>query len=87
MNDSETTEKELTLDALRKRREALLRERDVIDGVLRERTNLRGWQWFAPDGPNGGVLCKVGTPTETLWYAEGRAATRAEVVESIESKP
>ena len=30
-------------------------------------------------------LFDVGEPTETLWYAEGRPATRAEVLASIES--
>lgn len=34
--------------------------------------------------PNG-VLFALGEPTEVLWYREGRDATRAEVLESIES--
>lgn len=33
----------------------------------------------------GGVLFHVGKPVEVKWFAEGRPATRAEVVESIES--
>jgi hypothetical protein len=33
----------------------------------------------------GGTLFKLGDPSETLWFAEGREATRAEVMESIES--
>lgn len=32
-----------------------------------------------------GVLFKVGEPTRTLWYCQGRIATRAEVLESIDS--
>jgi hypothetical protein len=32
-----------------------------------------------------GVLFNVGPPTEVRWYCEGRPATRAECVESIES--
>lgn len=32
-----------------------------------------------------GVLCELGDPTELHWYAEGRTATRAEVVASMES--
>lgn len=40
----------------------------------------RRWQWYAA---TNGVLCEVGDPTETLWYAEGRTATRAEIEESI----
>ena len=36
--------------------------------------------------PNGnGVLIQMGEPESVEWYACGRAATRAEVVESIES--
>ena len=34
---------------------------------------------------NGGVLFEVGAPTETTWWCEGRRATRAEVLASIES--
>ncbi len=34
---------------------------------------------------DNGVLLRIGDPTETLWFAEGREATRAEVLESIES--
>jgi len=37
--------------------------------------------WRAGDG----VLLTVGEPTEVLWFAEGRAATRAEVEDSIAS--
>ncbi len=33
----------------------------------------------------GKILCAVGDPTALYWYAEGRAATRAEVLESIET--
>lgn len=34
--------------------------------------------------PNG-VLFQIGRPFKTEWYARGRPATRAEVMESIES--
>lgn len=33
----------------------------------------------------GGWLIEVGDPTQVAWYAEGRTATRAEVVASIDS--
>lgn len=33
----------------------------------------------------GGWLIEVGEPTDTLWFAEGRTATRSEVVASIDS--
>ncbi len=35
--------------------------------------------------PQGGVLLRIGDPTETLWFAHGRPATRAEVTASIDS--
>lgn len=34
---------------------------------------------------NAGVLFMLGIPTEVLWFAEGRAATRDEVMTSIDS--
>lgn len=40
----------------------------------------RSWKWFRVEN---GALCEVGDPTETLWYAEGRAATREEIDTSI----
>lgn len=45
----------------------------------------RRWQHFQPDRGAPGWLCDVGDPTETLWYCEGRAATRDEVLASIRS--
>jgi len=35
--------------------------------------------------PQGGTLLRIGDPTETLWFAHGRPATRAEVTASIDS--
>lgn len=32
-----------------------------------------------------GLLIKIGSPIQTLWFRQGRAATRAEIMESIES--
>lgn len=51
-------------------------------------TRDRARPFNVPKGPNGeraGTLFDVGTPIKTLWFAEGRAATRAEVVHSIET--
>lgn len=42
----------------------------------------RSWR---PFNAGNGVLFRIGNPHETLWYAEGRAATRAEVQASIDS--
>jgi hypothetical protein len=33
----------------------------------------------------GGVLFQIGEPTELQWYAEGRTATREEILESIDT--
>lgn len=35
--------------------------------------------------PEGGFLFRLGSPLRTEWYAHGRKATRAEVIESIET--
>lgn len=43
----------------------------------------RRWNLF-PDGA-GNVLVNVGEPVETLWFAHGRAASRDEVLASIDS--
>lgn len=40
---------------------------------------------FKPFRAEGGVLFEVGDPASVEWYAEGRAATRAEVMASIDS--
>lgn len=37
------------------------------------------------DDGHGGALIRMGEPMSTAWYAYGRAATRAEVLASIES--
>jgi hypothetical protein len=46
--------------------------------------------WMATDfrvvkDHQGGWLFRVGDPLECLWYAQGRQATRAEVMDSMES--
>lgn len=41
--------------------------------------------WRPYRDPKGGWLFDVGTPIETRWFAEGRPATRDEVLASIES--
>jgi hypothetical protein len=45
----------------------------------------KSYKPFHVSGGNGGVLFEVGEPTEVVWYQEGRKATRAEVLESLES--
>lgn len=38
----------------------------------------RSYRVFRPEMGNAGVLCRIGDPTEVLWFAEGRPATAAE---------
>jgi hypothetical protein len=45
-------------------------------------TRYRDWR-AEKDGP--GFLFRIGTPKRALWFAEGREATRAEVLASIDS--
>jgi hypothetical protein len=40
---------------------------------------------FRPFAAPGGVLFKIGPVEDVFWYAHGREATRAEVLESIDS--
>jgi len=40
---------------------------------------------FKPFKTEGGVLFDLGPPLETLWYCQGRPATRAEIMHSIET--
>jgi hypothetical protein len=35
--------------------------------------------------PEGGFLFRIGAPLQTEWYAQGRPATHAEIIESIET--
>jgi hypothetical protein len=46
-------------------------------------TGCRSWSKIS-DG-NGGTLFDIGEAKEALWFARGREATRAEVLESIDS--
>lgn len=45
----------------------------------------REFEVFRPPMGNNGYMFSFGDPDEVLWFAEGRAATRAEVLASIES--
>jgi hypothetical protein len=46
-------------------------------------TGYRSWHLFSDH--EGGTLFDIGDPKETLWFARGRAATRGEVLASIDS--
>jgi hypothetical protein len=45
----------------------------------------RSYRPFRPHAGAPGLLFGIGEPEEVLWFAEGRKATRAEVMASIES--
>lgn len=45
----------------------------------------RSFTWFRPRLGAPGYLSSLGDPTELLWYAQGRTATREEILASMES--
>lgn len=45
----------------------------------------RSFRAFNPSMGNAGVLFQLGEPVNTWWLREGRAATRAEVVDALDS--
>lgn len=49
--------------------------------------STRQWRWYDPTGRRSiaDSLVALGDPTSCEWYAEGRPATRAEIMASIES--
>jgi hypothetical protein len=62
-----------------------------VPGIMLRRNPGVALVWITEHGrwrrrrvPNG-LLFEIGEPTETLWFAEGREATREEVDASIES--
>lgn len=66
---------------------------DIVDpaGIMIKRNpgvalvwTTRKWSWrWQPDG--SGYLAHLGAPVDTQWFAEGREATRAEILASIDS--
>jgi hypothetical protein len=57
------------------------------EGIARNPGACAVWitRSFQPFKARGGVLFNLGEPLEVLWFAEGRAATRDEVMASIRS--
>lgn len=41
-------------------------------------------RYFTPFQSHGSILCRIGDPDEVQWFAEGRAATRAECIAAFE---
>lgn len=62
----------------------MLRRNPGVTLVWVTRDRLRPFTAPRHDG-RAGTLFYVGNPTATLWFAEGRPATRAEIVASIDS--
>jgi hypothetical protein len=79
------------------RRESGLIDKKAAPGLMIERNPGVSLLWFArrytpiqvPDiesvGAKAGILFQMGRPFRTEWYREGREATRAECLESINS--
>lgn len=71
-----------------RRRERNMPEHRVVAGTMIERNPgvcavwvTKGYRTFKPDG--GGVLFLIGDPVAVEWYAQGRAATRAQIDRSV----
>jgi len=45
----------------------------------------KSFRIFRPDPASPGILFSLGRPEEVLWFAEGKRATRKQVMDSIES--
>lgn len=79
----------LTMPKMRRREAGLPTEHFSAGGVGIKRNPGVALVWitggFRLVFPPNGMLFEVGEPREVRWYAEGRPATRAEVLASIES--
>jgi hypothetical protein len=62
---------------------------ETVPGIMIEHNPGANLIWITksyrlvPDG-NGRALIEIGPPVETLWYAEGRIATRAEILAAFD---
>lgn len=79
----------LTKPRMRRRESGLPEEVHEAAGVGLKRNPGVALVWvtkqFEMFRAPGGVLFRVGDPVETMWFAEGRSATREEVLASIDS--
>jgi len=80
----------LTKPRMRRNEDGLEGMIDDPAGIMIKRNPGVALVWITRDyrrvsGGNKGSLFKVGDPEELLWFCEGRTATRAEVLASIES--
>lgn len=78
----------LTRPTMRRRESGIEEYKGNVAGIMIDRNPgvalvwvTRNYRPFADGG--GGVLFRIGEPTETLWFAEGRVATGNEVRASI----
>jgi hypothetical protein len=71
------------------RREANMPEETQVSGIMLKRNPGVALVWvtrsFRTVLVDNGVLFDIGEPEQTFWYAEGRLASRAEVMASVES--
>ena len=76
----------LTKPHMRRREHNLPEEANEPDGIMLRRNPGVALVWVTVGTKRKhGSLFDLGEPTETLWFCEGREATRAEVEESIDS--
>lgn len=79
----------LTRPKMRRREKGLPEVRDMPAGLFLERNPGAICVWVTTGyrvfNAPGGLLIRIGEPTEVYWFAEGRTATREEVQASIDS--
>jgi hypothetical protein len=79
----------LTLPKATRRVAGLPEDRDAPAGFGIKRNPGVALVWvtrsYKPFRAPGGVLFQVGEPEQTFWFAEGRCASRDEVMESVQS--
>ena len=79
----------LTMPKMKRNEKGLPEDYQAPAGVFIKRNPGVAVLWISESyhliKDRGGVLFEVGKPVEVLWFAEGRKATRAEIMESITS--
>lgn len=79
----------LTTPGMRRRTTGLPEDRHYADGaILRNPGIALVWftnHWETITSPGGYLLFRLGPPTRVQWRREGRAATRAEVLDALTS--
>ena len=72
---------------MRRNEKAAVNNGETVPGIMIQHNPEASLIWvtksFKPMNTPNGTLFEIGPPVETLWFKEGRTATRAEVMASI----